>query len=146
MIAAAGLAITLALGIAYVATLKLSPNENYAGPWQTLLTSLDALSSYPGSLVVQMRVPWLFATILTITGTLVVAVPYLRRTGIIGANRRSLMICLATSVPWGWSQWQLAMAEAPAPNSAEGLNSKRAEQTLAIRQVQQAQAALQQSG
>ena len=91
-IAAAGAGLTLAVMMAYLATLKLGPKEAYAGPWQTLVASLDALSSYPGSPVARMRVPWLLATILAIVGTLAAAVTLLRRTVATGVDRRRLMI------------------------------------------------------
>lgn len=93
-IAAAGAGLTLAVMMAYLATLKLGPKEAYAGPWQTLVASLDALSSYPGSPVARMRVPWLLATIVAIVGTLAAAVTSLRRTAATGPDRRSLMILL----------------------------------------------------
>lgn len=93
-IAAAGAGLTLAVAIAYLATLKLGPTEGYAGPWQTLVASLDAVSSYPGSLVARMRTPWLLATSLAIVGTLAAAAMNLRWTPAPGVDRRGLIIPL----------------------------------------------------
>ena len=93
-ITAAGAGLTLAVAIAYLATLKLGSADSYAGPWQTLVASLDAISSYPGSLVARIRTPWLLATSLAIIGTVAAAVIALRRTAAAGLDRRGLIILL----------------------------------------------------
>ena len=93
-VAAAGAGLTFVLTIAYLATLRLGPLESYAGPWQTLVSGLDALSSYPGSPVARMRVPWLCATSLAIGGTIAAAAGTLRRPAITGTARRAVMILL----------------------------------------------------
>jgi hypothetical protein len=84
--------VTAAVSLGYVATLKLGPADGYAGPWQTLVASVDMLSSYPGSPVARMREPWRLATILAIAGTLAAAVPALRRSAAGAPDRRSLVI------------------------------------------------------
>lgn len=93
-ITAAGAGLTLAVSIAYLATLKLGSAESYASPWQTLVASIDAISSYPGSLVARIRTPWLLVTSLAIIGTVAAAVIALRRTSAASSNRRSLLILL----------------------------------------------------
>jgi hypothetical protein len=93
-IAAAGAGLTLVVAVAYLATLQLGPKEGYAGPWQTLVASLDALSSYPGSPVARIRVPWLVATSLAIVATLAAVVTALRQTAAAGADRHRLIILL----------------------------------------------------
>jgi hypothetical protein len=91
-LAAAGAIVTAAVALSYVATLKLGPADGYAGPWQTLVASVDMLSSYPGSPVARMREPWRLATILAIAGTLAAAVPALRRSAAGAPDRRGLVI------------------------------------------------------
>jgi hypothetical protein len=88
-IAAAGAGLTLAVAIAYVATLRLGPTEGYAGPWRTLVASLDTLASYPGSPVARMRLPWLFVTCLAIGGTLAAAARPLFGKASSGTDRRA---------------------------------------------------------
>jgi len=93
-IAAGGAALTFALGIAYVATLRLGAAEGYAGPLQTLIASLDAVSSYPGSPVAKMRTPWLLTTFLAIVGTTAATALALRRGTAPARNRLGLVILL----------------------------------------------------
>lgn len=90
--AAAGAGLTVALAIAYVAALKLGPAEGYAGPWRTLVASLDTLSSYPGSPVARMRVPWLVATSVAVVGTIAAAVGPLFTPTTSGRDRRNGLI------------------------------------------------------
>ena len=109
-IAAAGAGLTLAVAIAYVATLRLGPSEGYAGPWRTLVASLDTLASYPGSPVARMRLPWLFVTCLAIGGTLAAAArPLLgkaspgtaRRAGIILLGYLAALALVAVAIGYG---------------------------------------------
>jgi hypothetical protein len=93
-IAAAGAGLTLAVAIAYVATLRLGPSEGYAGPWRALVASLDTLASYPGSPVARMRLPWLVVTCLAIGGTLVAAAKPLLGKASPGTDRRAGIILL----------------------------------------------------
>lgn len=93
-LAAVGAGLTLAVVIAYLATLTLGPAATYAGPWRTLVASLDTLSSYPGSPVAAMRTPWLVATALAIGGTIAAAAVALLRTTAPGTDRRRLIILL----------------------------------------------------
>ena len=109
-IAAAGAGLTMAIAIAYVATLRLGPTEGYAGPWRTLVASLDTLASYPGSPVARMRVPWLVVTCLAIGGTLAAgARPLLgktsfntdRRAGIILLGYLAALALVAVAIGYG---------------------------------------------
>lgn len=93
-VAAAGAGLTVAVAIAYVATLRLGPAEGYAGPWRALVASLDTLASYPGSPVARMRVPWLFVTCLAIGGTLAAAARPLLGKATPGTDRRAGIILL----------------------------------------------------
>ncbi len=71
--AAAGACITSSVGIAYVATLHLTHAKSYAGLWQTLVASLDTLSSYPAGLVTRFPMGWRVATAVAVMGTCVMA-------------------------------------------------------------------------
>jgi hypothetical protein len=93
-LAAVGAGLTVAVVIAYLATLTLGPAAGYAGPWRTLVASLDALSSYPGSPVAAMRGAWLVATAVAIVGTIAAAAAALLKPPPSGVDRRRLIILL----------------------------------------------------
>lgn len=91
-IAAAGACMTCGVGIAYVATLQLMHAKSYAGLWQTLVASLDTLSSYPAGLVNRSPIGWRVATAAAVIGTCVMAARTLRMRGI--PRREPLVILL----------------------------------------------------
>ncbi len=91
-IAAAGACTTIAIAIAYVATLKLTHAKDYAGAWQTLIAGLDTLTSYAGVLVNEWPTAWRLATIAAVVGTVAVAVRTMWRMP--GSDRSRLLILL----------------------------------------------------
>jgi hypothetical protein len=80
-LAAAGAGLASAVALLSVATLRLIPAHGYASPWQTLVGSLDALSSYPGGLVARFPTAWRLATAVAVAVTVAAAVAALRRPG-----------------------------------------------------------------
>jgi hypothetical protein len=89
---AAGACMIALLAVAYVASLHLTHAATYAGVWQTLVASLDTLTSYAGGLVNRSPAAWRLATAGAIIGTVALAVRgVLTSTGIV---RSQLMILL----------------------------------------------------